>query len=167
MFIKYKRLLESMVWGGSFESKLFNWTMAWRHFVFLASKFLVRSIFVPWLKASSFSKLVFSNMRIVRREIFSKDLIQGWTVHLPEIGIAIGEHPINAKTKKILTPQRQTKEYQQPMSTTWNKPKSVLWRGSFETRMSNWINRSILCLKYQTRVLTKEEISTPNWNRVR
>ena len=41
-------------------------------------------------------------MRIVRREIFLKDLIQGWTVHLPEIGIAVGEHPINAKTNKNL-----------------------------------------------------------------
>lgn len=49
-----------------------------------------------------------------------------WTVYLPEMGIAIGEDPISTKNKKILTPKRQMKKYQQQIATTWKKPESMV-----------------------------------------
>ena len=125
--------------------------MAWQHFAFLASKFWVRSIFVSWLKSSSFSKLVFSNMPIVRREIFKPSFRDG--LYTYQKWALQSRGPFQYKNEKILTPKRQTKKFQQPIATTWNKPESMVWRSSFETRMFSWINDSILCLRYQTRVL--------------
>ena len=126
--------------------------MAWRHFAFLASKFWVRSIFVSRLKPISFSKLVFSNMRIVRREIFKPSFRDG--LYTYRNGHCNRRGPYQYKNKRILTPKRQKKKYQQPIAITWNKPESMVWRSSFETRMFSWINDSILCLRYQTRILT-------------